>query len=289
MTGSFTKKRLQVNLTLSSGTFGPGKGNQVQLDGLRMEAEIEKGGHPSKNRCVLKIYGMLPADMNMLTTVPSKSERPLAVHRNLLQLLAGDENGMALAFQGEVTEAFAKYQSPPNLLFHVEALEGFYPALAPVAPKSYRGGASVASIMATLAAQMGYRFENNGVTAQLANPYLAGTAYQQAAAVASAAGIEFGIDDGTLFIAPRGALRAGHAPLLSPETGLKEYPVFDKKGLKLECLYNPGIHLGGPIVVKSAVPVACGTWRVNGLRHHLESEAPGGKWESKISASWLGN
>ena len=285
---SFNLKILQANLTLDTGTFD-GTNNTKIVSGLRMQAEIEKGGHPSKNKLKLKIYGMVESDMNMLTTLPTKSEKPLAVHKSKLLLLAGDQFGLSQAFAGDITGAWTSYQSPPNLYFHIEALSGFYPALAPVAPMSYQGHASVATIMASLAAQMGYAFENNGVTASLHNPYLPGTAMQQAGAVAVAAGIEFGVDDGTLFIAPRSTARAGTAPLISAATGLKEYPVFDKKGLKFECLYNPGLKLGGLVNVQSVVPVCCGTWRIHGLNHDLESETPGGRWLSKVSATWVGN
>ena len=285
---SFTRKILQANLTLTSGTFD-GVNNTKQVTGLRMEVEIEKGGHPSKNKAKLKIFGMLAADMNMLTTLPGKSEKALSVHKSLVQILAGDEYGLAVAFQGEVTGAWVSYQSPPNLFFHLEALEGFYPAIAPVKPASFKGGVPVATLMASLASQMGYAFEDNGVTTQLVSPYLSGSAYQQAAAGVAAAGIEFGIDDGTLFIAPKGSARKGTAPLISAATGLKEYPIFDKKGIKFTCLYNPGLKLGGLCAIQSVVPVACGTWRINGLHHHLETENPSGKWESKISASWVGN
>lgn len=285
---SFTRKILQANLTLTTGTFD-GVNNTKQVTGLRMDAEIEKGGHPSKNKAKLKVYGMLESDMNMLTTIPAKSAKPLAVHKSLIQVLAGDEYGLAVAFQGEITGAWTSYQSPPNLFFHLEALEGFYPAIAPVVPKSFKGGTAVSQLMQTLASQMGYAFEDNGVTSQLVSPYLHGTSYQQAAAVAAAANIEFGIDDGTLFIAPRGMARKGMAPLISAATGLKEYPIFDKKGLKFSCLYNPSLKLGGLCVVQSVIPVACGTWRINGLHHQLESESPGGKWLSKVSASWVGN
>lgn len=284
---SFNLKILQANLTLDTGTFD-GANNTKTVSGLRMEAHIEKGGHPSKNKLKLKIFGMLEADMNMLTTLPAKSEAPLAVHKSMLQLLAGDQFGLSQAFAGEITGAWASYQSPPNLCFQIEALSGFYPALNPVAPVSYQGQASVATIMASLATQMGYAFENNGVTSSLHNPYLPGTALQQAAAVAAAAGIEFGIDDGTLFIAPRGTARAGSAPLISAATGLKEYPIFDKKGIKFECLYTPGLKLGGLVNVQSVVPVCCGTWRIHGLDHELESENPGGPWLSKVSATWVG-
>ena len=285
---SFTKKALALSITLESGTF-PGGKNTMTLAGLRMEAEIEKSGHPSKNHARIKVFGMAESDMNMLTTLPGKSEKPLAVHKNLVRLQAGDANGMAVAFQGEITGAWAVYRQPPDLYFHLEAMEGFYPAIASASPTSVRGGASVRQLMLGFAKQMGYAFEDNGVTAQLANPYFHGTALQQASAVAAAADIEFGIDNGTLFICPRGGARKGKAPLISAETGLKEYPVFNKKGIKLETLYNPAVSLGGLIVVKSAVQVANGTWRVNGLRHHLECENPSGPWITRVSASWVGN
>ena len=33
----------------------------------------------------------------------------------------------------------------------------------------------------------------------------------------------------------------------------------------------------------------CGTWRVHGLKHHLACLTPGGPWDSKVSATWVGN
>lgn len=286
MTGtSFTQKLLTVTITLASGTFANGS-NQITLSGLRTEVEIDKAGHPSKNQAKIKIYGMLEADMNKLTTVSFKA---LAVRKNFIQVQAGDENGMGVAFQGEITGAWANYKTPPNLVFTIEAHEGYYPAIAPCAPKSWKGSASVSQIMRSLASQMGYAFEDSGVTTQIHNPCLTGTAYHQAAQLAAAANIEFGIDNGTLFIAPRGTQRGATAvPLLSAQTGMKECPTFDKKGIKVECLYNPGISLGGCIKVDSQVKAACGTWRVNGLKHHLSALHPGGPWLSSINASWVG-
>ena len=125
----------------------------------------------------------------------------------------------------------------------------------------------------------------------LSRPYLSGSLFQQAAQLAEAANIEFGIDNGVLFIAPRGAPRKGEVivPVVSPLTGMKGYPVFDKKGLRVECLYNSTIRLGGVIKVESEMPNASGLWRVNGLDHHLEAEHPGGAWLSKLKVSRVGN
>lgn len=286
---SFTKKLLNVTFVLKDGTFD-GAHNTKVVSGLRVHCSVEKQGEPTKNKCKLKIYGMNRSDMNMLTSVPGQSAHALQVFHSLVRVDAGDENGMHMVYQGDVTEAFSSYQQPPNLHFAVESLTAFHGAIAPAKPTSYKGGVDVATVMASLAAQMGYGFENNGVHAQINNPYLSGSAMSQAGAIADAANIEFGVDDNTLFIAPTGQARNGLAPLISGGTGLHEYPIFDKKGIKFKCIYTPGLSLGGMCVVKSALgPPINGTWRINGLKHELTSLDPSARWESHVTASWLGN
>ena len=292
MSTSFTKKILTAYITMADSTFvgtatpdNPSGLNTKIVQGLRMDAEIKKGGKPSKNTLKLKIYGMLQDDMDALTTLAFK---PMRVRKNLIKLTAGDGDGSAVAFEGEITSAYASYSSPPNLLFHLEATAGYYPAIATSKAKGLSGSQPVAQMLQQLADEMGYAFENNGVDSVLVNPYLSGTAMQKASMIADAADLEFGVDDGVMFVAPRNKARAGEAPLVSAETGLREYPTFDKNGLKFSCLYNPGLRLGGLCVVKSRVPVANGTWRVHGLEHSLASEDPSGKWFSKVSAVPLG-
>ncbi len=284
MTSSFTKKKLTATLTLVSKTFD-GKSNTKVIEGLRMNAEIRKEGLPAKGTMNLTIYGMLESDMNALTTL---SFAPMRIHYNKIRLMAGDDSGMAVAFQGEIVTANANYSSAPDLSFKISAAEGYYSSIATSLPKGFKGGASVANIMKTLATEMGYSFENNGVNSVLSNPYLVGSAMNQAASVASAADIEFEIDDGVMFIAPRNKPRAGTAPLISPETGLKGYPTFDKNGLALQCIYNPNLRLGGQFVLRSAVPVANGTWRIHGISHNLSSEDPGGSWLTSIKSCPFG-
>jgi len=288
MAGSFTKKRIQVNISLASGTFD-GSNNTIQLQGLRVECHVKKGGHPSKNECKLKVYGLSDADMNKLTTMPSKDKNALVVHKSIVQVLAGDSDGMAVVFSGNIVSAFAAYQSPPNLAFEVTAMEGYYPSIAPSKPKSFKGVTQVSTILKTLAGEMGYSYEDGGVDATLNSPILEGSAWAQASEVADSCDLEFGADDGVMFAAPRHGVRSGYVPLISPDSGLREYPVFDKEGLRFSCLYNPALRLGGAVSVKSAVKVACGTWRIHGLDHQLESENPNGKWFSDVRATWIGS
>lgn len=281
---SFTQKRLIVNLTLSKGSLGTSINNTKTIDGLKMDASIKKSGHPSKNTLHLKIYGMLESDMNAFTSLNFK---PMRVKKNLIQVMAGDSLGMSVAFEGEISSAFSSY-SGHQPVFSIEATAGYYPSIATSKAKSFKGSTSVPLLMKNLADEMGYAFENNGVTSVLSSPYLSGNAMSQASMIAESADLEFGIDDGTLFIAPRNKPRSGRAPLISPDTGLEEYPTFDKNGLKFMCLYNPNLKLGGLCVVKSKVEAANGTWRVHGVEHDLSNEDPSGKWVSKVHATQPG-
>jgi len=276
---SFTQKILEAALTLGSGSFGNNAGNTVTLSGLRMKAHIEKGGHPSKNECKLRIFGMKGDQMNALTTT---AFQPLVARKNLLRLRAGDSTGLAVAFQGEITAAWAVYHEPPELYFMVQALSGYYPAVTPAQPRGFRGATQVASAMASLASQCGYSFENNGVDTVVANPYLYGSPFQQAAQLAEMAGLEFGVDDNTLWIAPGNGARKSAVPIISKDTGLIGYPVFDKDGLKVSALYDPAFQIGGVVEVQSVVPSANGLWRLHMLEHELDAQLPGGKWESRM-------
>lgn len=283
MSQSFTQKKLTAFLTLGAGELNA-SGNTKIVDGLRIHATIKKGGQPSKNELKLRIYGMKEDDMNALTSLNFK---PMRVRKNLVRLLAGDSSGMSVAFDGEIVNAFARY-SDHSPIFNVEAVAGYYPSISTSQAKGHRGSTSVALLMKNLADEMGYAFENNGVTSVLDSPYLSGNAMQQASMLAEAADLEWGVDDDILFIAPRNKPRAGTAPLVSPDTGLDGYPTFDKNGLKFKSLYNPGLKLGGLCVVKSAIQAANGTWRIHGVEHELSSEDPGGKWESRIHATQPG-
>lgn len=285
MMSSFSKKILVAEITLASGNFGsvPDQNTKILRD-LRMELNIVKGGDPSKNSCKLRVYGMLEDDMNSL--VNRNTFNPLAVRRSFLRILAGDESRLDQIFKGEISSAFASYQAS-QLCFQIEALEGYYPSLAPSQPKSFKGSIPARNILQILAAEMGYSFEPNNITGSLINPYLCGSAFAQAQEVARAANLEFGIDNGVLFAANRNEPRTGNAVLISKDTGLKEYPTFDKQGIKLECLFNPAFKLGGLIEVRSVIKAANRAWRIHGMNHVLECEKPGGAWLTRINAAPL--
>jgi hypothetical protein len=282
--GSFSAKRIQVNFTLASGQFGADLGNTKIVSGLRVACNIKKSGQPAKNACRLQIFGMLPADMSQLSTL---GYAPLAVRKNLVQVMAGDSDGLTSVFQGEITGAWVNYHKPPDLNFEVHAVTGYYPALAPALPTSLPGGIQATTLFQKLARDMGYAFKNNGLDAIIQNPYLSGSAYKQFVDLGKSLGCEFGIDDGEVFVCPKGVARSSLVAYTSPTTGMKEYPTFNRKGIEVEMLFNPAATLGGRLQISgSLVTQANGIWRIHGLEHNLVSkDQHRGTWHTRVMAA----
>lgn len=285
---SFKKKVIEIRVTKAEGEFGAKKGSNTKIIRyLRTIIDIRKDGNPSKNIAKIQIYGLSESDMNDLATL---SFKPMAVRKNFIQIFAGDETDLALIFQGEIANAWAVYRKPPDLYLYIQAIEGLYPAVLMTPAQSFQGSVNVADTIKNLALSQGYAFEGNDVDTVLSDTYLHGSAWSQMQTLADAANLEFGLDDGCVYIAKRGRPRnLSFIPLISADTGMKEMPVFDKKGIKFECLFNPDLKLGGRVSVYSQVlNIVNGEWRIYSLLHQLDSEKPDGKWFSQVKASSMG-
>jgi hypothetical protein len=279
---SFTKKRIDVTITLGTGEFGDTGSNEVTLTGLRVQSLITVPGGDAMAAAQVRIYGVSLSMVNQLTTIGPINTAIRA--RNSMLLAAGDENGMQVVYAGTIGDAWGEYQGAPETPLNIIGYAGLIDAIKPVGALSFVGATDVASIMQQLAETMGLAFENNGVQVQLANPYFPGTALMQVRSCARAAGISYLIDRGTLSIWPRGAARSGDVPVISPATGMVGYPRFVSNGLQVSTEFNPAIKVGGNVQVQSSLPVACGIWTVTNLTHALESETPNGAWFSEFGA-----
>jgi hypothetical protein len=179
--------------------------------------------------------------------------------------------------------AAGQYMNQPDVFLEIQAMTGQLNQLTPVPPTSFKGSVSVATIAAQLAQTMGYAFENNGVTTQLSNPYLAGTALDQLKSLVKAANCDLYLDDTIVAICPLGQPRAMTTiPLISPQSGLMGYPSFTDYGVIFRCLFNPAILFGGSVSLQSSIPKANGQFTVLCVGHQLESEKPGGAWYSLV-------
>jgi len=302
---SYTQKVISVTITLGKGTFGQTGLNTVKLTAppLRVIATILKGAFPSMDTAEVRMYGLPPSIMNSVSTLGV----PLLMMRqgNTMLVEAGDAvNGMAVVWNGYIRQAWQDYSDAPDTFLNLIGNTGVQGKITPVAPLSFPGTADVATIMAGLAQQMGWGFENGGVQVKIASPYLAGTALDQAHALARAANIEMYADSSTspitLAIWPKTGTRGGMIPAINAASGLVGYPQFQDSGMGFRTLYNPNIKLGGQIQMQSSIGGATtqpqgtaptaqtggpnGTWYVQApLVHNLSAQEPGGPWFTDVS------
>lgn len=280
-----TKKTLDLTVTLGSGTFGEDVGDTVTLSGFRMTADVSEVGGDAMGRCQIRLYGLRNDLMNKLTTIGQINVAIRA--KNAIILAAGDEGGtMSTVFQGTIIDAWADYNTSPDVAFNIVAFAGMDAAVKPVDATSYKGPTDVATVIGSIAqSEMGLVFEDNSVDVQVSSPYLYGTALEKVRNLARTAGISWSISHGVLAIWTRAIGRQGTTPTVSPDTGMVGYPSLSSKGMTVTMLYNPNVRLGGDIEVQSAIPMACGVWRVFGFSHSLSCELPDGPWFTTVEAT----
>ena len=280
------KKQLRFVITLGTGKFGSSNNDQIILQGFRAIADIDKAGGMMMGTLKAKVYGVKQEDMNSITTLQWK---PGTLIPNTVEVFAIDGTAETLVFGGNIINAWADYQSMPDVFLHIQAQAAFFNGLKAVPPRSFKGPIDVASVMAQIARDLGYTFENNGVSTQLVDLYLANTGLEQAKELAKAANIGFYLDDKILAITPTpNAPRKVIIPLISKASGLVGYPTFDGVGVNFQALFNPAVTFGGSIKLETDVQQAAGEWIVTSVAHRLESEKPGGAWFSTIRGNAVG-
>ncbi|HDR8932812.1 baseplate hub protein [Burkholderia vietnamiensis] len=282
---AFTKKRIDVTLSLGTGTFGESGANTVTLTGLRVQAMIRAVPGDSMPHAQVRIYGLPLSMMNQLTSV-GLINASVRTNNKILVAAGDEENGMASIYDGSIKESWGQFEGMPDVTLNVIGVAGAAAALKPVSALSLPGVADVATIMRGLAQTMGMDFENNGVQVQLSNPYLPGTALMQVKACARAADIYYTIDRNVLAIWPKSGARrrAVDTPVISPETGMAGYPTFSSNAIQATTEFNHNIIPGGSVRIQSSLTPATGVWYVSEVVHTLESETPNGQWFTHVTA-----
>lgn len=280
---AFTQKLMTTQFDLANGQFGDGGGNTAEVTGLRQSWKIEKAGN-GYVAASGSINGLPLSLMNQLSTTGSQIQQ---INKNGVSILAGDaETGQSLVWKGNIISAWVDAQAMPQVSFRITAGPGTFAAAKPIPPTSIQGSADASELMSNLASQMGFTFEDAGVTTRLANPYLPGTAWTQAMQIARHAGFDWTIDRDTLVIVPSGKARTGDPILISKDTGLQNYPIFQDALVIVRVLFNPAVKWGALVEVQSDLTPANGVWKVFRIFYELETMTPHGKWAMIL---YLGN
>lgn len=270
-------------------TFAGTSSGSTTIEGLRASVEIINSGSPVGCEAYVRIWGMKQSLMNQLSTLGLVFNQ---VPKNVLTIRAGDaKGGMSGIFTGTIYHAYPDYSSQPDVPFIFMCTLMGYESVAPAKPSTFTGATDVATIVSGLARQMGMGFENNGVDAKANRPYLSGSLRKQVDDICRYHKTAWAIVNGnTLAIWPIGKSRdgKGNIPVISPETGMIDYPAFTQQGIIVKSIFNPTLSVGQKIRVDSSlltgIAAASATvnfpteWAINKVDLKLEAEMPEGVW-----------
>ena len=282
---SFVSRILRATLILPTGNFPGTNSNTLVLENFRMSARLTGAGNFT-NSCTLHIWGMRQPDMNAVTVLFGQDGNPININaRALLVLDANDGNGFLQVFEGQFFEAQPDYRNLPEVSLTINAMTGMGQQYLAAHPTSIDGAASVPGLAQTLATQMGFAFEDNGVTGTISSPYYGGTLMDQFRQLAQDANFDFYFDaKAALIICPKNEPRRNKsAVVLSPASGLVGYVTLNRFGIEFDCLWSAAIETGSPVEIRdSDVPGTNGLWFPYKFTHELESVKPAGRWFSHL-------
>jgi hypothetical protein len=272
---------ISVTFSLAQGNF-EGGGNTATVSGLRVTCHITNAGGAAQSNMELAVYGLPLSMMNQLTTF-GKQYSLQTTNQSGVMVQAGNANGMSLVFIGNIFQAWIDAQSQPHVSLRVVARPGSFYSAKPQTPLSFSGATQISTVASQIAGLLGAQFQNNGVTGTLNNPYYASDAISMIRSLAEHAGISWVLENNVLSITPKGQARPSSVPLISPQTGMKGYPVFAANTIVVRTLFNPNIIYLGNIQIQSSLTPANGTWNVFLVEQELESKVPHGKWDTIAS------
>lgn len=274
---SFVAREIELTFRLRDGGLNDQNQDTVSLRGHRVELILaQAGGILTLGELQLRVFGMKMTDMNKFST---NQLHALAVRGADISVRAGDAiRGIKKIFDGTIIAGVVNYSGAPDVAFDLNARPGYLFQVAPAAANSYQGSTDVGTIVAALAKQMGYGFENHGVSVQLSNPNLPGTLVQQLKSVCNAARVICKIENGIVSIWPNGSAFGEDFLEISPGAGLVGYPVFTNTGIQIVTEFNPEASLGRRVRLDSSVEKARGEWVIHSMRHELSTIYPQGPW-----------
>lgn len=255
MNSSFLERDIQVSLNLNGDSFDNAGNNVLTLSGLRCQVTVQTYGGSTgsfASQAQLRISGLKNNDMAKLSTLGFAMG---SYRKNAISISAGDTvNGMANIFQGGIIYGNVDYNSMPDV-----GLEIVASALSNIQydrpqASSWKGKASVDSMLKQIAQNAGLQYQNNGVTASLSDQAVTGSTENQIDTICHAAGISRAISNGTLYIWPSGSVRDDMVVNVSPQSGLVGYPRYIVAGVEITTLFNPTFEVGRQVFLQSSTP-----------------------------------
>lgn len=244
----------QVRLLLSNSQ------ESIEITSLRLTFEISKTLSSDPNPATISIYNLNASHRNALATG----------YFNSISLAVGYAE-LRVIYTGDITEVQNK-RSDVDFITELECGDGLYDYTQARVSTTLRAGATDAEILAKAAESM--RRTQDGVVslpndrALPRGKVMVGNAREVLNKIAKNNNADWSIQDGHLTVLPRDKVLAdSEGFVLSQETGMVGSPEKTNSGLKVTCLLNPTLRIGGLIRVKSILPGFDGDYKITELTH----------------------
>lgn len=275
---TYKKRTLKFQFTLKEGAFDDQGNSTLTIANNKAEVEIGAYGGIAGTNMEARIFGL---SLNNMAALSYKGIQYNGSKQNLMKVWADDKP----MFVGSITSCFSDLNQMPDAPLIISAFSTGFDQSITAPPFSREGVASVAEIIQSIAAGIGYTVVNSGVNAKVENPYFIGDPISQIHQVAELAGINIDFRLGAIYIWPQSGNVDDTIPLISPATGLLGYPIFTRTGITFQCVYSDLILRGRKIQLETSLPNGSGVYTIQSATHHLSSWTEGGPWATIVYAS----
>ncbi len=262
-----------------------GDANQISATGFRVMCNIVYGLGNFMPTAQISIYGLA---LEKMTKLLQSRWNTLETIKNRVKIEAGNEGEKLITeFEGNITFVEPDFSSIPDVCLKIEAQAAAFVSKKPTQAYQFKGDIDIADIFQVICNDMGFLFENNGVSIKTRDVTLNGSHLDKLKNLAFAYSLDMYIENNLIAITPEGGSRNIKVPIITPSSGLIGYPRRDSRGVSFKCLYDPFIRFGGICKIKDSIIDVCnGEWRISGITKSLHANQTNGDWFCEIAATW---
>lgn len=278
---SYQRRDLQIEFTLGEGDFDGRGGNVITLKNMKCELSVAAFGGRTGTTMELALYGL---SLDYMAKLTNKTQNNIAQKQHSIRVKANDE----YIFAGTIVSSRIDLNQMPNAPIELTANAVDRERYIVCEPTSMQGSIDIAVVIKSIAERVGLKFINVDVNKKIENPHYTGNAIQQINKIAKEYSFSADVDMGTVTIYTGGAPIDGVVPFISPDNGLKGYPIFYDIGLNFRCVFSSLIQPGRKIRLETGLPNGSGDYYVRkGTTHYLSSNTDGGLWDTYVVAQPL--
>ena len=274
----FSKKKIKVVIQLvdKKEKFFVPNVNTLTFEDLPIDVNVNVTTLPSGGSAKIKIYGVSKERMEMITTI--KWKKPFITEK-AIYVYADDGEGYKLLFEGNIMDAFPRYESAPDVYIDITAVMGAYHNMKEVPPFSRKGEVPTYKVFRDMCADYGVDCVNveNLVQTTCKDPYFdqSGLANRLRAA-SKAYNIYVVYENNLVKIYPQylgEALRWDFT-----KENYIGYPQLTPSGIKISLDNINAVGLRDYFTIKgSEVSGADDTWKIIKYSYNLSTKI-GGRW-----------